>query len=70
MDGDTVISIFVGGTITWAAAYVYYKRAGDQLRAEADDLAKLHLNGPHLDGASGPRQTQPRLSWKYHGIHL
>lgn len=41
LDCGTVVSIFVGAVITWAVAHIYYKRAGDQLRAEAANLREL-----------------------------
>ena len=37
----TVASVILGGVITWAAAWHYYKRAGDELRGEAKELRKL-----------------------------
>ena len=30
-----LFSLFVGAAITWLAAWYYYKRAGDELKAEA-----------------------------------
>jgi hypothetical protein len=37
----TVLSVLVGGLITWVASYVYYKKAGDELRSEVDKLRGL-----------------------------
>ncbi|MFZ3320729.1 MAG: hypothetical protein WA190_00045 [Usitatibacter sp.] len=41
MDVATLISMFVGAAVTWLFAHLYYKRAGNELRAEAADLRKL-----------------------------
>ena len=51
MSNDVLIGIaanavgtLVGGLITWIVAYWYFKRSGDELRAEAKELRKLaHL---------------------------
>jgi hypothetical protein len=51
MSKDVLIGIaanalgtLVGGLITWIVAYWYFKRSGDELRAEAKELRKLaHL---------------------------
>jgi hypothetical protein len=32
------ISLIIGSIVTWLAAWYYYKRAGDELRAEAKAL--------------------------------
>jgi hypothetical protein len=34
----TAIGIIVGGAITWLVAWIYYKKAGDQLLAESRKL--------------------------------
>lgn len=39
--GTTVVSIVIGAAVTWAVAWYYYKRAGDELRDEARELRKL-----------------------------
>ena len=33
-------SILIGSTVTWFVAWFYYKRAGDELRKEAELLQK------------------------------
>lgn len=33
-----LFSLFVGAAITWFAAWYYYKRAGDELKAEARSI--------------------------------
>jgi len=38
-----LVTVFLGGLITWLAAWWYYKRAGDQLRAEAELLRKANM---------------------------
>ena len=38
---EVIVGILVGALITWAVAYVYYKRAGDELRGETAELRKL-----------------------------
>jgi hypothetical protein len=38
---ETLIGIVIGVASTWLFAHIYYKRAGDELRAEATDLRKL-----------------------------
>lgn len=38
-----LISIFVGAVITWMAAWFYYKKAGDDLKAEAALLRKANM---------------------------
>lgn len=35
---STVLSLFIGGVITWLVARHYYKKAGDELREEARRL--------------------------------
>ena len=37
---NPLVSILIGGAITWICAWFYYKRAGDQLRKEAALLQK------------------------------
>jgi len=32
---ETILSVLIGGAITWFVAWWYYKRAGDELRQEA-----------------------------------
>jgi hypothetical protein len=39
----TLVSIFAGGLITWLAAWIYYKRAGDEFRAETALLRKANM---------------------------
>lgn len=39
----TVISIFLGGLITWAAAWIYYKKAGEELKAETALLRQANI---------------------------
>ena len=41
MDTSTLLSILIGALLTWGFAHVYYKRAGDELLNEAQDLRKL-----------------------------
>ena len=36
----TLVSVLIGGGITWLAAWVYYKRAADNLTEEATLLKK------------------------------
>lgn len=38
---STIIGIISGGILTWIASRYYYKKAGDELRAEAERLRKL-----------------------------
>ena len=38
-----LISIFVGGFITWVAALIYYRKAGKELKAEAALLRKANM---------------------------
>jgi hypothetical protein len=38
---ETLVGIVVGGLITWLVSYRYYKKAGDELRHEAESLRKL-----------------------------
>jgi len=38
---STFVSILVGAAITWLASWWYYRRAGDDLRAEAAELRRL-----------------------------
>jgi len=37
---NPLVSILIGGAITWICAWFYYKRAGDELRKEAAFLQK------------------------------
>jgi hypothetical protein len=37
---NPLVSILIGGAITWICAWFYYKRAGDELRKEAAILQK------------------------------
>ena len=34
----TLISLFIGAAITWWVTYIYYKKAGDELKIEASRL--------------------------------
>lgn len=36
--GNPLVSMTIGASITWLAAWYYYKRAGDELRTEARAL--------------------------------
>jgi len=38
----TIISILIGALITWFLTYVYYKKAGEELRKEGNELRKLN----------------------------
>ncbi len=38
MAAETAIGVLIGGLITWGVAWLYYKRAGDQLIAESNKL--------------------------------
>lgn len=37
-----VVSIIIGGVITWFFSYIYYKKSGDKLREEAEKLERLN----------------------------
>jgi hypothetical protein len=37
----TIVGVIVGGLITWLVSRYFYKRAGDELRIEADRIRKL-----------------------------
>jgi hypothetical protein len=37
----TVVSLVIGGAISWFAAHKYYVRAGNELRVEAGELRRL-----------------------------
>jgi hypothetical protein len=39
--GTAAVSIAIGAAVTWAVAWYYYKRAGDELQGEAKELRKL-----------------------------
>ncbi len=39
----TLFSVFVGGLITWLAAWIYYKKAGDEFRKETVLLKKANM---------------------------
>jgi hypothetical protein len=39
---DTIISILIGGLITWFAAHLYYARAAKDMEAESKKLRNLH----------------------------
>ena len=39
---ETIISLLIGAGITWIVSWHYYKRAGDELKIEADKLQ--HVN--------------------------
>jgi hypothetical protein len=36
----TLISVLVGGLITWRVSYTYYKKSADELKIEANKLRK------------------------------
>lgn len=40
---STLVSIVVGGGITWFVAWLYYKKAGDELKKEAELLRKASM---------------------------
>lgn len=37
-NAGTILSVVTGGLITWLVSWVYYKRAGDELKNEAGSL--------------------------------
>jgi hypothetical protein len=39
----TLLSVFLGGLITWFAAWIYYKKAGDELKKETELLRKGNM---------------------------
>lgn len=39
----TLVGIFIGGGITWLAAWIYYKKAGDELKKETALLRKANM---------------------------
>ena len=39
---DTILSILIGGLITWIAAHCYYARAAKDMEAESKKLRHLH----------------------------
>jgi hypothetical protein len=41
MDTPTLVSLLVGSAITWTVTWVYYRRAGTELRNEAAELRRL-----------------------------
>ena len=47
-----VVAVIIGAFVTWLASRYYYKKAGDELRAEADGIRKLsNLIGHALEQA-------------------
>ena len=41
MDSATFFSVVIGGAITWLVSWLYYRRAGSELRQEAAELRRL-----------------------------
>jgi hypothetical protein len=41
MDLPALLSVGIGGAITWFVAWLYYRRAGSELRQEAAELRRL-----------------------------
>jgi hypothetical protein len=41
MDPATILSVLIGGAITWLVSWFYYRRAGRELRQEAAELRRL-----------------------------
>ena len=41
IDFNTVISVIIGGAVTWICSLIYYMKAGKQLKDEAKYLRKL-----------------------------
>jgi hypothetical protein len=39
---ETLISIFIGALVTWAAASYYYRKASKELEKEASELRRLN----------------------------
>jgi hypothetical protein len=37
-----ILSVVIGGLITWAAAHIYYRRASKELEKESRDLRRLN----------------------------
>lgn len=37
----TITGVIIGGLITWVVAWLYYKKAGDELKIEADRIRRL-----------------------------
>lgn len=40
MSIETFLSVLIGGLVTWLASWRYYKKAGDELRAETELIKK------------------------------
>ena len=38
--GNPIVSVFTGSAITWLFAWLYYKKAGDELKVEATRLQR------------------------------
>lgn len=38
--GNPIVSVFTGAVVTWLVAWFYYKKAGDELKAEASRLQR------------------------------
>lgn len=58
ISSDTIISIFIGGLITWIAAYYYYVQASKDMISKTDELERLsHLiiRGIESNGAEYTR---------------
>lgn len=42
MSIENLFAVLIGGLITWFASWIYYKKAGDELRAEMDLMKKAN----------------------------
>lgn len=39
---ETILSVLIGAAITWLVSWYYYKRAGDELKIEAERLQRTN----------------------------
>jgi len=45
---STLLSVLVGGAITWLASWIYYKKAGNDLRRETELLRKANMAAVYM----------------------
>ena len=45
---STLLSVFLGGAITWLASWIYYKKAGNDLRQETELLRKANIAAVYM----------------------
>lgn len=67
---ETAIGVVIGGVLTWLVSRWYYKQAGDELRAEAQELQRLTTLILHALHHAGVAQVNWDARGRPKGINI